>query len=194
MSGSHDLATVDDFIGRYRALPNKKRRFQASDLPIAEMQTAAIRHRDPWVRRTCLSFLDHYANDESTTTFLAALDDPVTPVREMALHGLACERCRTTELCVEDVVPVLSRVVDADASPDIRQKAIPILMRLAPRDSRARTALEGAARVDSDPLIRAVAVAALEGRTQDALRSRHDLLRRAKTRRSKAASLGGLDT
>jgi len=91
------------------------------------------------------------------------------------------------ELCVDDVVPVLSRIVDSDESPDIRQKAIPILMRLSRRDARARQALEGAAREDTDPLIRAVAVAALEGRAQDALRSRHDLLRQAKSRRGKAA-------
>jgi HEAT repeat protein len=187
MSGSHDLEAVDDFVSRCRALTNKKRHFVASEIPLAEMRAAAVRHQDPWVRRTCLSFLDHYANDESTTTFLAALDDPVTPVREMALHGLACERCRVSALCVDDVVPVLSRIVDADESPDIRQKAIPILMRLASRDARARKALEDAARGDADPFIRQVAVAALEGRVRDALASRHDLLRRAKTRRGKAA-------
>jgi len=94
MSGSHDLEVVDDFVSRCRALANKKRRFQTSEIPLAEMRIAAVRHPDPWVRRTCLYFLDHDANDESTATFLAALDDPVTPVREMALHGLACERCR----------------------------------------------------------------------------------------------------
>jgi HEAT repeat protein len=151
------------------------------------MRTAALRHRDPWVRRRCLFFLDHYANDESTATFLAALDDPVTPVRAMALHALAFDRCRAAELCVADVVPVLSRVVGSDTSPDIRQKTVPILMGLSTRDARARVALEEAARNDGDPFVREVAVAALEGRPRDALRSRHDLLRRAKARRSKAA-------
>jgi hypothetical protein len=185
MPDAEELETVYDFLCRFRALPNKQRHFAASELPLAEMHLAATCHPDPWVRRSCLYFLDHYANDESTSTFLAALDDPVTPVREMALHGLACERCRSAELCVDDVVPVLSRIVDADASPDIRHKVVPILMGLSGRDARARTALERVACSDQDPLVREVAVAALEGRYRDALRSRHDLLRRAKTRRGK---------
>jgi hypothetical protein len=44
--------------------------------------------------------LDHHANDESCDVFRAALFDPVPHVRAIALHGLACERCRVGELCV----------------------------------------------------------------------------------------------
>ena len=138
MAADSELETVDDFLHRWKALrhkPHTQRHGLTNEIPFADMQIAAIQHPDPWVRRSCLFFLDHYANDTSTHTFLAALDDPVTPVRELALHGLACEQCRAVELCVADVVPVLSRVVASDTSADVRHRAIPILLRLADRDS-----------------------------------------------------------
>jgi hypothetical protein len=180
------LEVVTEFLRRWNALPNKQRYQLAPEVPVAEMQGAATNHPDPWVRRGCLSFLDHYASDASTHPFLAALDDPVTFVREMALHGLACEQCRAAELCVAEVVPVLSRVLATDASPEVRHKVVPILMRLSDRDPRARSALEEAAVADDDSLVREVAVAALEGKVWDASRSRHDLRRRATTRKGKA--------
>jgi hypothetical protein len=91
---------------------------------------------------------------------------------------------------VEDVVPVLTRVVESDPSPEVRQRAIPILLRLSHRDSRPREAIERAAATDDDPLVREVALAALEGRERDALRSRNDLRRRARTRRGKKSHAG----
>ena len=166
-------------------MPNKQRHQLAPEVPISDMQVAARTHPDPWVRRGCLGFLDHYASDASAHTFLAALDDPVTFVREAALHGLACEQCRAAELCVADVVPILSSVLATDSSPEVRHKVVPLLLCLSDRDSRARAALERAAVSDDDPLIRKVAYAALQGQVRDASRSRHDLGRRAKTRKGK---------
>ena len=186
MPATTELERVDDFLHRWQALPHRQKHPVTGEIPFSDMQFAAVHHPDPWVRRGCLYFLDHYANETSTHTFLAALDDPVTPVRELALHGLACEQCRAVELCVADVVPVLSRVIASDTSAEVRQKAIPLLLRLSGRDARARAAMEAAASSDNDPLVRHVAVAALEGRPRDALRSRHDLLRRSKTRKGKA--------
>jgi hypothetical protein len=188
MPAAGELERVNDFLHRWEAMLHTQKHALTNEIPLSDMQVAAVHHPDPWVRRRCLFFLDHYANDTSTHTFLAALDDPVTPVRELALHGLACEQCRALELCVADVVPVLSRVVESDTSADVRHKAIPLLLRLSGRDVRARVALERAASYDDDQLVRQVAVAALEGRYRDALRSRHDLLRRSKTRRGKATA------
>jgi hypothetical protein len=58
------------------------------------------------------------------------------------------------------------------------------------RDQRAREVIEVAASSDEDNLVRQVAVAALEGRVRDALRSRHDLRRMARTRSEKASARG----
>jgi hypothetical protein len=176
------------FLRRWNALPNKQRYQLVPEVPIPEMQLAAIADPNPWLRCGCLSFLDHYANDESIHVFLGALDDPVPFVREMALHGLSCERCRTDDLCVADVVPVLSRVLATDPSPEVRHKVVPLLMDLVSRSSPAQEALRRSSLADADILVRQAAAAALEGRERDARRSRHDLRRQAKTRRGKAAA------
>ena len=182
---------VSAFFGRWNALPNKQRYQLVPEVPIPALQLAAVADPNPWLRRGCLSFLDHYANDESVHVFLRALDDPVPFVREMALHGLSCERCRTDELCVTDVVPVLSRVLATDPDPEVRHKVVPLLMDLMTRSSPAREALRRSSMSDVDILVRQVASAALEGRERDARRSRHDLRRQAKTRRGKAVSSRG---
>jgi HEAT repeats len=187
MSSEGQLEEAAAFLRRWNARPNKQAPLLAPEIPIAAMQAAAVHHPDPWFRRSCLSFLDHYANDESASTFLAALGDPVTLVREMALHGLAYERCRVDALCLADVMPVLSRVVRTDPSPDVRHQTVPILLRLSNRDPRAREVIGEVAQSDDDPLVRQVAVAALEGRVRDAMRSRHDMRRAARSRRGKAA-------
>jgi HEAT repeat protein len=176
------------FHRRWNALPNKQRYQLVPEVPIPDMQLAAIADPDPWLRCGCLSFLDHYANDKSSDVFLRALDDPVPFVREMALHGLSCERCRTDELCVADVVPVLGRVLATDPSLEVRHKAVPLLMDLVSRSSAAHEALRRSSLSDVDVLVRQVASAALEGRERDARRSRHDLRRQAKTRRGKAVA------
>jgi hypothetical protein len=64
------------------------------------IQRGAREHPNAKVRRACLGVLDHQANDESGEVFRAALFDPVPHVRVVALHGLACERCRVGEVRV----------------------------------------------------------------------------------------------
>jgi hypothetical protein len=81
----------------------------------------------------------------------------------MALHSITCERCRSEQLFLTDVVPALMRVLETDPSPEMRHKAIPKLLELADRDPRARTAVETAADHDRDDLVRDVARRALAG-------------------------------
>ncbi|MGI9119139.1 MAG: HEAT repeat domain-containing protein [Acidimicrobiales bacterium] len=127
------------------------------------MQWAALHHGDPWVRRSCLGFLDHHAADGSGPIFMAALDDPVAPVRDLAMHGLACERCRTEDLCVTDVTPKITRILDCDPNAEIRFKALSILRRLADRDPAAIAAMHRAAERDLDDRVREAAAAILAG-------------------------------
>ena len=147
--------------------------------PIAAMQQAALHHPNARVRRDCLNTLDHHANDSSADVFRQALRDPVPRVRAIALHGLACERCRTGELCASEVVPALIAVLEEDPSPKVRHSAVGILLRLSSRDARAPEAIIRAAREDVDPLVRQVAAAAAEG-TRREVRSRKALRRRAR--------------
>src|SRR5262245_21288733 len=99
------------------------------------------------IRRSCLFLLDHYACDASWSVFRLALRDPVASVREVALHGLSCERCRTEDLCVADVVTDLIDVLTSDPNAEIRHKAVAALARFLGRDGRARDAI---ARTASD--------------------------------------------
>ncbi len=163
MATTSGFSDVDDFLAGFAQVQPRKRSRAAERAPLARVQLAALGHPDPFVRRACLDFLDHHANDESGAVFAAALADPVEPVRNMALHSIACERCRSEELCLTDVVPALIRVLETDPSPEMRHKAIPKLLEFADRDPRARVAVATAASSDRDDLVRDVARRALAG-------------------------------
>jgi GNAT superfamily N-acetyltransferase len=178
-----DCQAAARFLQRFAATLAKRRSSVAADAPIGQIQLAALHHPDPFVRRGCLDFLDHYANETSTSIFALALRDPVELVRHAALHSVACETCRTEELCAADVVPHLVEVLSADPSPELRHKAIPVLLGLADRDPQARQAVERAADSDADALIRGVARRALAG---EHVRARKAYQRRAKRRRTPA--------
>ncbi len=156
-------ATVEGFLRSWEEASHRTRDRLRSKVPIGEMKQAAIEHEDPWVRRKCLSFLDHHAADESANVFLQALVDPVAPVRDLALHGLACEQCRTENLCVTVVTPWIARVLEGDPNPEVRFKALPILRRLATRDPAAVSGIERAAEHDADERVREAAAAVLRG-------------------------------
>jgi HEAT repeat protein len=174
-------AEAVSFLQRFLATSTKRRSSVAAGAPIVQLQAAALQHRDPFMRRSCLGYLDHHANEDSISVFALALRDPVELVRHTALHSLACETCRTEELCPADVVPHVVEVLFADPSPELRHKAIPVLLRLADRDPRARQALEQAANNDVDALVREVAHGALAGRH---VRSRRAYERRVKRKRT----------
>jgi len=132
---------------------------------LAAIQAAALRHPNPFVRRGCLAFLDHYANDQSMAVFSEALHDPVDFVRNIALHSLSCEACKTADLCVAEVVPGLIEVLlEGDPSVEMRTKVIPLLLRLQGRDERARAAVKRASLTDPDGVLRQAAGDGLSGR------------------------------
>ncbi len=158
------LATATTFLKEFASGTPRQRAHRLPRAPWRAIQTAALHDPDPFARRSFLHFLDHYANDRSMPEFAAALGDPVDFVRTMALHGLACESCKAEGLRPAEVVPGLIAVFEADPSPELRSKALPLLMRLGGRDGRAWAALERAAAGDADPVIRQAAGDAIAGR------------------------------
>ena len=178
-----DFSDVEVFLRRFFAAPAKKRSAIARHAPLVRVQEAALRHHDPFVRRGCLAFLDHHANDQSASVFAQALTDPVEPVRHTALHAIACETCRAEELCAADVVPRLVEVLRVDPSAEVRHKAIPVLVRLSDRDPRARAAVARAAELDADELVRDVASRALAGEHVRARKAYERLARRRRRAR-----------
>ena len=151
--------------------------------PIEAMQAAALAHPNARVRREALGVLDHEANDESVDVFRAALADPVPKVRILALHGLSCERCRTEELCVADVVRTLLATLRDDDSAKVRHAAVSTLVALAGRDDRVTDALRAASTDDPDPLVRLAANAAATGRYRG-MGSRKAIRRRQRGRQT----------
>ncbi len=151
------------FLREFFSGTSRQRSRRVAKAPLRALQVAALRHPDPFARKECLFFLDHYANDESIAVFSAALEDPVDFVRNLAMHSLACTSCKAEALDTAQVVPGLVRVVSTDPRPDLRLMAISMLLHVAPDDGSARAALEAAATNDPDPLTRRAAVGALRG-------------------------------
>jgi hypothetical protein len=178
-----------EVLTRASRIPARELRAASAPLPRDDLllvQRGAREHPDARVRRECLGVLDHRANDESTSVFrAAALCDPVPHVRVIALHGLACERCRVHALEVEDTVTDLLHVLGGDGNDKVRHGAVLVLARFVTRDGRVRDALRAATRDDPDPLVREVAAAAVEGRRRD-IKSRKALRRRTRGRRRAA--------
>ena len=152
-----DLELATDFVHRWRALSKDRRARLGKQIPIIAVQVAALSHPDLAMRRFCLFLLDHYASDVSSDIFRRALRDPVASVRESALHGLACERCRHEDICVSDVVTELIETMTFDPSAEVRHKTVVALARFIGRDCRADQAILRAAHYDPDPAIRDVA-------------------------------------
>jgi hypothetical protein len=156
------LARADAFLAQvWRGTPRQRERLLAR-MPLDDVQFAALHHPDAQARFWFLFYLDHYANDASMAVFAAGLTDPSVQVRGMALHSIACETCKSEELCVPDVVGGLVAVLERDPVAELRIKAIPMLVQLD--DPRVRPALERSATKDPDPVVRHVAAEALEGR------------------------------
>src|SRR5262245_12607945 len=152
-----DLEVANDFVRRWHALSKQRRGRRGSEIPVAALQVAALGHPDLATRRSCLFLLDHYASNASCNVFRLALRDPVPSVREVALHGLSCERCRTDDLCVADVVTDLIDILASDPNVEVRHKAVVELARFLDRDGRAREAMARTASDDPDAAIRLVA-------------------------------------
>ena len=132
--------------------------------PLGAVQVSALRHPDPSVGKECLSFLDHYANDQSMAVFGAGLEDPVDFVSNVALPSLVCTSCTAQAVDTADVVAGLVQVISSDPCSDLRVRAMSMLFYLASGDGAARAALEVVATGDPDQLIRRAAAGALEGR------------------------------
>jgi hypothetical protein len=125
-------SSIDDafrFVHEWSVAPKNRQAAVGARMPVVAVRTAAVVHPDPEIRRSCLFFLDHYDCDGSVETFRQGLRDPVSFVRESALHGLACERCREEASCVADVVGDLGELLASDASPDVRHKTLVALGR-----------------------------------------------------------------
>ena len=173
-----EAEVADDYLRWLEVAPQDRAGRRRREAPVTALQSAALADPDPFRRARCLAVLDHVANEASTDVFVAALADPVADVRRHAVHGLTCERCRTTELCLVDVVAAVTRALVSERDVETRHQLVMVLGRFASRSNAARHALDVVSTNDPDDLVRVAATSVL---TTGHARSRRALQRLART-------------
>jgi HEAT repeat protein len=123
------------------ARPSERQRAKAHLLRCGFPAVPAIRrglrsHADPMVRATCAKLLDQLADDEAIPDLVAAVDDPDPTVAKLALHALACDRCKQGACRPGDdlFVPRALELVRTRPEPTVRAGAIDALAQAATRD------------------------------------------------------------
>ena len=113
-----------------------------------------LAHPEPPVRRACLDFLDHHADDLCVDDLRrVALRDPIPRVRRFAVHALGCVRCKTRPLDL-DLIEFLAMVAARrNENVKVRREAIYALS-LQPQNSRAIPVLRLVLEQESDQELR----------------------------------------
>ncbi|HVE93110.1 MAG TPA: HEAT repeat domain-containing protein, partial [Actinomycetota bacterium] len=108
------------------------------------------------VRRACCEFLDHYLVPEALPELIRLVDDPHPRVRLLALHALACDRCKEGDCRAEEeaVLPKAVRVLRQDPSPHTRAMAIEVIGRFVHASDVASLAVVEAATSDPSSAVR----------------------------------------
>ena len=116
-------------------------------------------HPNPRVRFECAHLADHL-DDERCFAILAQLcEDEVPRVRAEALHGLACEKCKSCPLPI-DSVGLLVKAALHDPSDKVRDKMVVTFASHSP-DARISEALRQMTEHEVNPKIRQKALKVL---------------------------------
>ena len=147
-----------------------------------------LRHPEPPVRRGCVDFLDHHADNGCAGDLRrVALDDPIPRVRRFAVHALGCVRCKTSPLDM-DLVEFLAMVAGrSDESAKVRREAIYALSN-QPQDSRATAVLRLVLEQETDHELRKAAHRVLRLHDPEYRRSTDEQARRASLARTSAVA------
>ena len=116
--------------------------------------------------------------------FAAAFRDSVDFVRNVALHSIACNRCKEIDVCARDVVPALVDVLRRDRSPELRIKSIGLLATFVGQDPQAGEEIARAAADDEHLVVRCAAQDALTDRPLRAPTRRYERQERRLVRRA----------
>jgi hypothetical protein len=109
---------------------------------------------DPAVRSGCTLLMDRLAGNESFELMVLLLEDPEPSVRLHAIHALACDRCKSDDVCAlprQDLIPAASSLLADDPDARVRAIALEVLARWVHDDEDARAAIERAAERDPAP-------------------------------------------
>lgn len=119
-----------------------------------EAVEAGLLADDPTLRAQCALLIDRLAGNDSFELMLLLLDDPHPSVRRHALHALACDRCKSDDVCSlprRQMIIEAVRMLEKDPDAHVRAIALEVLARWVHEDEAARTAIERAAQGDPAP-------------------------------------------
>ena len=121
--------------------------------PIAQ---AGLKHENASVRYYCCSLLDHFVIQEALGDLINMVDDPDPKVRVMALHTLACDRCKEGDCrpAEADVLPEALRILSDDPNAHVRAMAIEVVGQYVHTNKTAEHALLEANKKDPNPTVR----------------------------------------
>lgn len=119
-----------------------------------EAVEAGLLADDPTLRTQCALLIDRLAGNDSFELVRLLLDDPDPRVRRHAIHALACDRCKSEDVCAlpsAQIVAAATRMLESDPDALVRAIALEVLARWVHEDESARAAIERAAAADPAP-------------------------------------------
>jgi hypothetical protein len=123
---------------------------------IASVAQEGLKHENASVRYYCCSLLDHFLLPEALEDLISILHDPDAKVRTIALHTLACDRCKEGECrpAEKDILPVALQMLNEDNDAHVRAMAIEVVGQYVHHNKIAEQALIKANKGDSSPTVR----------------------------------------
>lgn len=153
-----EIATAILNLGVSHRRGEARRKLRRIGPPARALVEEGLLSSDPVIRAECTVLIDRLAGNDSFEIVMLLLDDPDARVRAHAIHALACDRCKSDDVCAlpprDELVPEAARLVAADPHPHVRAIALEVLARWVHDEPSARHALERAAANDASPVVR----------------------------------------
>jgi len=132
---------------------------EITDEILAQLMSG-VDHPNPRVRFECAHLADHIDDARCFEILFRLCHDGVPRVRAEALHGLACEQCKSCPLPVDSVVLLVEAALH-DPSDKVRDRMVTTFSSHSP-DGRISEALQHMAEHETKPQIRQKALQALK--------------------------------
>ncbi|MEN9938958.1 MAG: hypothetical protein RLZZ387_5537 [Chloroflexota bacterium] len=151
-----ETSKLIDQLGVGHRAPAAYRALFAMGFAAVPAALEGLRHEDASIRYHCCALLDHFLVPEALPGLIAVLRDPDPRVRQMALHTLACDRCKEGACRPReaDVLPEALRALSDDEDPHVRAMAIEVVGQYVHTNPDAERALVAANSGDPSPAVR----------------------------------------
>jgi hypothetical protein len=123
---------------------------------VAPIAKEGLRHKNALVRFSCCSLLDHFLLPEALEDLIGMVHDSDPKVHTMALHTLACDRCKDGDCrpAEKDVIPIVLQILYEDNDAHVRAMAVEVVGQYVHTNLIAKQALIEANQKDPNPTVR----------------------------------------